>query len=81
MKQYDTSISIQGKDPMKKLTKHCLHCGSEAIGTMIDEVKPVFRMEVITYACGAVMKNITGARGRIGRLSHEGCGLEPVESP
>jgi hypothetical protein len=75
------NIPHQGKGPMKKLSKHCLHCGSEAIGTMIDEVKPVFRMEVITYACGAVMKSITGARGRVGRLSHEGCGLEPVESP
>lgn len=64
---------------MKKLSKSCLHCGSAATGTMVDEVKPVFRMEVITYACGAVMKNITGARGRFGRLSHEGCSLEPAE--
>jgi hypothetical protein len=81
MNHYYNSISNQGKDPMKKLLKHCLHCGSEATGAMTDEVKPVFRMEVITYACGAVMKSITGARGRIGRLSHEGCGLEPTEVP
>jgi len=65
---------------VRKLAKHCLNCGSEAIGVTTDEVKPVFRMEVITYACGAVMKSITGARGRIGRLTHEGCSLEPLES-
>jgi hypothetical protein len=58
---------------LKKLSKQCLHCGSGAIRTVTDEVKPVFKMEVTHYACGAVMKNMSGARGQLGRLSHEGC--------
>ncbi|HEY4743846.1 MAG TPA: hypothetical protein VIH45_04250 [Desulfuromonadaceae bacterium] len=65
---------------MKKMSKQCLHCGSEAIGTLRDVVPPVFRMEVVQYACGAVLKSITGARGRIGRLSHEGCTGEPLDA-
>ena len=64
---------------MKKLSENCLHCGSKAIRTETDVVPPMFRMDVVHYACGAVLKSITGARGRIGRLSHEGCSQEPVE--
>lgn len=64
---------------MKKLSKYCLNCGSEAISIVTDAVPPVFRMEVVQYACGAVLKSMTGAHGRIGRLSHEGCSQEPVE--
>lgn len=62
------------------MSKYCLNCGSEAISTVIDAVPPMFRMEVVQYACGAVLKSVTGARGRIGRLSHEGCGQEPLET-
>ncbi len=58
---------------MKNLSKHCLICGSEAVSTAHDVVAPVFRMEIVHYACGAVLKNITGAHGSIGRVSHEGC--------
>ncbi len=64
---------------MKKMARYCLICGSEAISTDTDNVPPVFRMDVITYECGAVLKSTTGARGRIGRLSHEGCSQEPIE--
>lgn len=64
---------------MKRFSKNCLNCGSEAINTLSDVVPPVFRMEVVQYACGAVLKNMTGAHGRIGRLSHEGCTREPFE--
>ena len=64
---------------MKKLSKHCLNCGSVAISTVSDVVPPVFRMDIVQYACGAVLKSMTGAHGRIGRLSLEGCSHEPVE--
>jgi hypothetical protein len=64
---------------MKKLTKYCLNCGSEAVSTVTDSVPPVFRLEIVHYACGAVLKSMTGAHGRVGRLSHEGCGHVPLE--
>jgi hypothetical protein len=64
---------------VNKISKKCLNCGSEAISTLRDVVPPVFKMEIVQYACGAVLKNITGAHGRIGRLSHEGCTREPME--
>lgn len=64
---------------VKRMAMNCLTCGSEAISSLTDAVPPVFRMEVVHFACGAVLKSTTGARGHIGRLSLEGCSREPVE--
>ena len=58
---------------MKIIHKQCIDCGSQAIETMIDEVKPVFRMEITNFACGATLKNIFSANGNIGRVHHSGC--------
>jgi len=65
---------------MKKLVSRCLSCGSGVISTESDVVAPVFRMDIVRYACGAVLKSTTGDRGRLGRLSHEGCGWESFEA-
>jgi hypothetical protein len=29
---------------MRKLGKSCIDCGCNAVGSIVDEVKPVFRM-------------------------------------
>ena len=58
---------------MKHFGKQCLDCGSEAIKTTVDEVKPVFRMETVIFACGAVLKNTFTANGNIGKAAHSGC--------
>jgi len=63
---------------MKKLGTNCIDCGSIAIKTLVDEVKPVFRMEIVDFACGAVQKSTYTANGRIGRVSHTGCGYEAL---
>jgi hypothetical protein len=63
---------------MKKLGTHCLDCGSKAIKTHIDEVKPVFRIEIVDFACGAVLKSTYAANGQIGRVSHTGCGCKTL---
>ena len=64
---------------MKNMVRQCLSCGSGAVSTESDAIPPVFRMDIVHYACGVVLKSTTGNRGRIGRLSHEGCSQEPVE--
>ena len=51
----------------------CMDCGSVASSIVVDEVKPVFREEVVHYACGAVLRSMTASRGQKGRVSHEGC--------
>jgi hypothetical protein len=58
---------------MKRFGKQCLDCGSEAIETTIDEVKPLFRIEIVNYACGAVLKSTFTANGTIAKASHSGC--------
>ena len=58
---------------MKKFGKQCLDCGSEVIQTIIDEVKPLYRLETINFACGAVLKNTYTANGNIAKASHRGC--------
>lgn len=35
---------------MKKLGTNCIDCGSKAIRTLVDEVKPVFRIEIVDFA-------------------------------
>ena len=58
---------------LKKLGKNCLECGSTAVSTIIDEEKPVFKMEIINFACGAVLKSTFTANGMIGKAVHSGC--------
>lgn len=67
---------------MKKLKEFCLECGSSAIAKSVDEVLPKFRMEVITYACGAELKSIYSSNGNSGRLCLSGCSnLEEQVAP
>jgi hypothetical protein len=61
--------------------KRCIDCGSEPVHTIIDEVKPAFRMEIVSFACGALLKTIYGAGGSIGRISHEGCTTDTACHP
>jgi len=65
---------------MKKMHKNCLDCGSDAIRTIVDEVKPVYKMTQVDFACGAVLKTIFTANGNVGRVSHSGCMAETVAS-
>ena len=58
---------------MKKFGTHCLDCGSTAIRTTIDEIKPRFRMETMKFACGAVLKSTFTANGNIAKAVHSGC--------
>lgn len=58
---------------MKNISKQCIDCGSKAIETMVDEVKPVFRQEIISFECGATLMNIFSSNGNIGRVYHTGC--------
>ena len=58
---------------LKKLGKNCLECGSTATSTIVDEEKPVFKMEIIHFACGAVLKSTFTANGMIGKAVHSGC--------
>jgi hypothetical protein len=61
---------------MKFARKYCIDCGSEAVDMVVDEVKPVYRMEIIHFACGAVFKNTFSANGNVGKVLHSGCGNE-----
>jgi hypothetical protein len=58
---------------MKQFGKYCIDCSSDAITRTIDEVKPLFRMEIVQFACGALLKSTFTANGNIGRASHSGC--------
>jgi hypothetical protein len=58
---------------MKNSEICCIDCGSRAVNRVVDEVRPVFRMEVTDFACGAVFKSIFSRNGNIGRVSHSGC--------
>jgi hypothetical protein len=58
---------------MKRLRKRCIDCGSEAVRTTVDEVKPVYRIEVVDFACGASLRSTFSVNGNVGRASHSGC--------
>ncbi len=58
---------------MNKLGSRCIDCGSVAVEKTVDEVKPVFRMEIVNFACGAVLKTTFTANGNIGKAFHSGC--------
>ena len=67
---------------MRKLENYCIDCGSKAVNRVIDEVKPVFRMEVVDFACGAELKSTFTRNGNIARVSHSGCScLEELAAP
>ncbi len=59
---------------MKKARRNCIDCGSEAVRSIVDEIKPVFRMEVVHFACGAELTTTFTANGNIGKACHSGCG-------
>ncbi|NVN90112.1 MAG: hypothetical protein HXX11_05855 [Desulfuromonadales bacterium] len=63
---------------MKKMHSNCLDCGSEAVRTIVDEVKPMYKMTLVDFSCGAVLKTIFTANGNIGRVLHSGCMAESV---
>ncbi len=58
---------------MKYLRRQCMDCGSDAIQTLIDEIKPDFRMELVQFECGAEMKTSFSTRRNTGKVSHSGC--------
>jgi hypothetical protein len=58
---------------VKKLGENCIECGSVAISNIVDEEKPIFKMEIINFACGAVLKSTFTANGMIGKAIHSGC--------
>lgn len=59
---------------MKRMGAHCIDCGSDAVSVIVDEVKPMFSMTLVAFACGAVLKSVFSANGNTGRISHSGCG-------
>jgi hypothetical protein len=63
---------------MKFARKNCIDCGSDAVKTIVDEVKPVYKMEIINFACGAELKNTFASNGNICKVSHTGCGHEAL---
>ncbi len=58
---------------MKKLRRQCIDCGSDAVQTIIDEIKPNFRMEIVRYSCGAEMKSSFSKKSNMGNAVHSGC--------
>ena len=61
---------------MKKLGTCCIDCGSAVVESFVDEVKPRYRMEIVNFACGAVLKSDFTSNGNIGRTSHSGCPVD-----
>ncbi|MEI6208542.1 MAG: hypothetical protein WCP20_17330 [Desulfuromonadales bacterium] len=57
----------------KSIYGTCMDCGSEAGQITVDEVKPVYREEVVNYTCGAVLRSMYASGGTRGSISHEGC--------
>jgi hypothetical protein len=66
---------------MKFAHKHCIDCGSEGVETTIDEVKPVYRMEIVNFSCGAVLRNTFSANGNVGKVVHSGYRSENSQYP
>ena len=61
---------------MKNTFRKCPDCGSQATHTIVDEVKPIFRIEQFHFPCGAVLESAYSARGQLGKISHKGCQAE-----
>lgn len=61
---------------MKKHKDTCIDCGSEPVSVVRDDVKPIFTMEIVKFACGAVLKKMHSTQGNIGRSIHSGCTAE-----
>ena len=58
---------------MKNPETYCIDCGSRAVNRIVDEVRPIFRMEVVDFACGAVLTSTHSRNGNLARISHSGC--------
>lgn len=58
---------------MKRMGSRCLDCGSEAVGVIVDEVRPVYKMTRARFACGALLESTYTANGNVGRVTHSGC--------
>jgi len=58
---------------MKYLRRQCIDCGSDAVETLIDEIKPNFKMEIVKYACGAEFRGSFSTRSNMGKAVHTGC--------
>jgi len=58
---------------MNRLGGRCIDCGSAVVLKTVDEVKPVFRMEILNYECGAVLKTTFSSNGNVARACHYGC--------
>ncbi len=72
--RYTDNVDLNNKgENVKRLRCNCIDCGSEATHSIIDEIKPLFRMEIINFSCGAELKTTFSANGNIGRASHSGC--------
>lgn len=63
---------------MRRFGDACLDCGSIVTARIEDSHLPHFRMECITYACGATLKTTYSRNGNTGRAVH--CGCELVEA-
>ena len=63
------------KSVMKKWGNQCLDCGSHVVERQEDNHLPQFKMECITYACGATLKTAYSSNGNTGKAIHSGCGL------
>ncbi len=60
---------------MHRMEDSCLDCGSPIVSRLEDNHLPRFKMEVITYACGATLKTVYADNGNSGRAIHCGCDL------
>ena len=63
---------------MKKMRSSCFDCGGDVVRTIVDEVKPMYKMTQVDFTCGATLKTIFTANGNIGRVVHSGCTSEVV---
>jgi len=60
---------------MQRLGDCCLDCGSAIASRIEDNHLPLFRMECITYICGATLRMSYSRNGATGRAIHTGCDL------
>lgn len=63
------------EDGMSNHMHTCIDCGCTSSSSVVDEIKPVYRLEQVSFSCGAVQTHFYGARGRIGKFVQQGsCG-------
>jgi len=61
---------------MKLARKNCIDCGSEAVKSIVDEVRPVYKMEIINFACGAVSRTFLPLTAMSVRYLIQGVGMK-----